>query len=117
MNAPARPSRRVVPALCLLLALAFTLVPAAHAVAADGVGPLIDLNAAALAPGEVRSWPNGGTLGGAFATDAATAPVAGDVAGRRAVTFGAGRTLGSSFHTPAELAGNRPFTLAVWAYL
>ena len=78
--------------------------------------PLVDLDATALTPGPIRSWPNAGTLGGEFLGGAETAPAAADVGGRRALTVGEGRFLTSSFKASPEMTGSHPFTLVVQAY-
>ena len=78
--------------------------------------PLVDLDAAALAPGELKSWANPGKLGGSFQSAEGSAPTVATVAGRKGVVFSEGRWLRSSFQAPREIAGNHPFTLAVWAH-
>lgn len=101
-------------ALLLLLSLA------PHAGAVDSSSPaqpLIDLDAAALVPGELKGWPNAGTLGGEFVADISGAPIVSEVAGRRAVSFAADKVLGSSFKAPPQITGGKPFTLSLHAYI
>jgi len=77
--------------------------------------PLVDLDAQALAAGPVKAWTNRGAAGGFFqATN--QFPVAGLVAGRPALTFSGKAWLQSSFVTPSEFTGGRPFTLAAWVH-
>jgi cytolysin (calcineurin-like family phosphatase) len=110
-----RPARRSF-AAAAGLALLLVLGGRQRAAAADA-GPLLDLDAAALEPGPLTAWANAGSAGGELAAGAgATVPVVADVGGRRAVSFGDGRCLTSSFKTPAELTGGHPFTLAAWAF-
>ncbi len=80
------------------------------------LSPIVDLDAAAFIPGELRSWDNPGKLGGRFECVGDSAPTVATVAGRRAVVFSEGRWLCSSFQAPGEITGNHPFTLAVWAH-
>ena len=78
-------------------------------------GPLVDLDAAGLAPGPLAGWPNRGSAGGQFAVPAdAAQPTVVDVDGRRAVRFG-GPCLASSFPAPAGLTGNHEFSLVLLA--
>jgi len=98
----------------------FTFLLAALFLAATGAAPifsqglLVDLDAANLPAGPIRNWANAGALKGWFSA-AAGIPVAGPIAGRRAVTFtGKNDFLKSSFPAPAAITGGRPFTFAAW---
>ena len=78
---------------------------------------LVRLDADGLPEGKLAQWPNAGTLGGHFGLDPEPErrPVAGVVAGRRAVTFdGTGTFLASTIPTHAFLTGCRPFTVEAW---
>lgn len=77
--------------------------------------PLVDLDASGLAPGAVAEWANRGSLGGGFRAEGEKRPAAGDVGGRRAVTFEGG-VLRSAFDTPPSLSGDGPFTVEAWAW-
>ncbi len=77
------------------------------------------LDAAKLPEGKLAEWRNTGTLGGSFSLDPEPErrPVAGVVAGRRAVSFdGTAALLASSAPTPSGLAGAHPFTVEAWVY-
>src|SRR5690349_1040700 len=100
--------------VCLLLSLSFHFSAVSVAWAADAA-PLVDLDSAALTPGAVTRWANAGSVGGEFIAAPGAAPVVADVAGRRAITFGDGHYLLSSFAAPAQLTGAKPFSVAVWA--
>ena len=77
---------------------------------------LVALDAAKLAAGPLKAWPNSGTLGGRFIAEK-TAPIVETVAGRKAVTFtGKEDFLRSTFGVPSALLGARPFTVAAWVF-
>ena len=97
----------------VLVALA-GILPACAAPAADA--PLVDLDASALRPGPLPSWPNGGSLAGSFEVRSSEGPVVATVAGRAAVKLSEKMWLRSTFPAPASIARGRPFTLAVWAH-
>jgi hypothetical protein len=83
---------------------------------AGTVEKLVALDAAKLAAGPLRAWPNGGTLGGRFLAEK-SAPSVETVAGRKAVTFtGNEDFLRSAFGVPSALLGARPFTAAAWVH-
>jgi hypothetical protein len=113
---PRTTCRSSVAGLMAMLALfAFSVTGVSRA--ATDSGPLIDLDTSALTPGPIATWKNAGSVGEEFAAgDATAAPTVADVAGRKAVTFGDGRQLMSSFSVPPALVGGKPFTLVVWAY-
>ncbi|HYE21879.1 MAG TPA: LamG-like jellyroll fold domain-containing protein [Tepidisphaeraceae bacterium] len=111
-----RPTTAVRRRFLTVLVVLLSALATSRTRAADVPKPLVDLDAAGLAPGEVQAWPNSGTLGGAFAPVAA-APTAADVAGRRAVTFAEARAFASSVPAPAEITGGQPFTVAAWVYV
>ena len=77
--------------------------------------PLVDVEAGALAAGPVQAWTNRGTAGGWF-EPGKQPPVAGVVDGRPAVSFSGKEWLQSTFASPAEITGGRPFTLAAWVH-
>ena len=103
--------------ILLLLLLCMVGIFCHRAAAEEGARLLVDLDATALSPGPVTSWTNSGSAGDLFTGEAAAAPVADDVGGRRAVTFSPGHYLSSSFKAPAEITGGHPFTVAVWAFV
>ena len=98
----------------VLIALVGILPACAVAPAADA--PLVDLDASALRPGPLASWPNGGALAGSFEVRSSDGPVVGPVAGRAAVKLSEKMWLRSTFPAPASIVRGRPFTLAVWAH-
>ncbi len=80
---------------------------------------LVCLDAEKLPEGKLAQWPNAGALGGHFGLDPEPErrPVAGVVAGRRAVTFdGAATFLASTNPTHEWLTGDRPFTIEAWVH-
>jgi hypothetical protein len=97
-----------------LIALVGIVSACATAPAADG--PLVDLDAAALRPGPLLSWPNGGSLAGSFEVRSSEGPVVATVADRAAVKLSEKMWLRSTFPAPASIARGRSFTLAVWAH-
>jgi hypothetical protein len=91
-----------------------TIAALARGGAAKPADWLVSLSALDLSPGRVATWPNHGTLGGAFALDQEPmrAPVVEEVAGKRALTFdGKSSFLRSDFTTPPVLAGGHAFTV------
>ncbi|MCX6878190.1 MAG: hypothetical protein NTW21_30920 [Verrucomicrobia bacterium] len=121
-------------AILLSAVLAFT--PSAQADPAR----LIDIRSAALSDGILTSWPNAGTLGGAFkpvsdpevsAGGSIQPATVGTTAGARSVGFVA--IAGDVYHNPgssmqlkdgsdnlitlgAGNTGNNPWTVSTWAY-
>ncbi|MCD8741907.1 family 43 glycosylhydrolase [Mucilaginibacter roseus] len=79
-------------------------------------GLLVDVNADKLMPGEaVKQWANQGKQGGSF-TASNNAPVAGMVAGRKALVFTGSERLASDFEVPLSLTGNSSYTVSAWIY-
>ena len=82
-------------------------------------GPwVVRLEAAALAAGPLAAWENSGSLGGSFEPEEEqpAAAVAGEVTGRKAVTFDGPATLISDIPTPGGLTGDVPFTVEMLVF-
>jgi hypothetical protein len=89
------------------------------AMAGNAIPWSVLLRAADLGDGPVASWPNRGSLGGAFVLDQEQdhAPVAEDVSGRRAVSFdGKSMFMRSDIPTPASVTGDQPFTVEAMVF-
>jgi hypothetical protein len=92
---------------------------AAGGAAAPASGPwLVQLDASGLAAGPLDAWENAGSLGGSFEPEEEqpAAAVAGEVAGRAAVTFDGPATLVSDIPTPGGLTGDVPFTVEMLVF-
>lgn len=96
----------------LVLAGALACLWAVPAGAAER--PLVELDAAGLAQGSLKNWPNTGSAGGAFEAGTAGITVA-QVDGRQAAVFHDKHWMRSTFVVPGGLTKGRPFTLAMWA--
>jgi len=80
---------------------------------------LVKLTCAGLPEGKLKAWKNEGAAGGAFtpAPPDVAAPVAEEVAGRRAVTFdGKLAFLQSDVPTPNSVTRINPVTVEAWVY-
>lgn len=77
---------------------------------------LIELNASALPTGAVAGCRASGTVGGELVAGGVQSLTAGNVSGRKAVTFAGADWLVSSFATPASVTGTNAYTVAVWAF-
>ena len=77
--------------------------------------PLIDLDPADLAAGDLACWPNKGTLGGIFGADGTT-PNVGVVAGKKCVTFADTDRMKASFLAPSGITGSGDYSVVFWAY-
>ena len=85
----------------------------------DDANCLVKLSCDDLTSGKLTAWKNKGKAGGEFGLPARSPsePVAGTVAGRKAVTFdGRGTFMQSSFNAPASLTWRNPFTVETWIY-
>ncbi|NLY11287.1 MAG: LamG domain-containing protein [Firmicutes bacterium] len=82
-------------------------------------GKVIDLSAENLAEGDLYRWDNMGSAGGSFIAYQDTLPTRPEVVtvdGRKAVYFSGAMIMESSFGTPTQLTGNKPFTASMWVY-
>jgi len=77
---------------------------------------LVDLDAAALPPGDLSRCTAAGTAGLALTAGGADSVTAGVVAGRPAVSFSGADGLVSSFAVPAALTGRAAFSVAAWVF-
>lgn len=77
--------------------------------------PLIDLDSADLATGDLACWPNKGILGGIFGADGTT-PNVGVVAGKKCVTFADTDRMKASFLAPSGITGSGDYSVVFWAY-
>ena len=93
------------------LALAFALASAFAAVAQ----PLVLLLADRLPPGPLATWPNNGSLGGAFINDG-THPKVEVIQGVTAVTFSGADRMLAPFTAPESITGSKPWTCVVRAF-
>jgi len=85
----------------------------------DDANCLVKLACDDLTSGKLASWKNKGKAGGEFGLPARkpSEPIAGIVAGRKAVTFdGRSTFMQSSFNAPASLTWRNPFTVETWIY-
>lgn len=95
----------------------FTYLMAATASHAAIPQPLVNLDASGLADStDFQSWPNTGTLGGAFSVKLGTTAITvGTVASRKAVTFDSNNGLVTDT-TTTLITGKAPYTAAIWVY-
>lgn len=76
----------------------------------DAASPaLVAVDATGLPEGRLNEWPNRGTLGGSFTRS--SVPIVTNVAGRAAIRFEGWQSLAGVAPLPAELRGDRPFTV------
>ena len=92
----------------LMMVVAATIAVAARAEV------LVDLDAATLPVGEVRTCVATGALRLAFTAGGAASITASMAEGRRAVSFTGGDGLVSDFTVPESLTGRSPFTVSAW---
>jgi hypothetical protein len=89
-----------------------------HGKQPTAAGLLVALDANDLPEGPLGRWANTGRLGGQFAGDAEPdrRPMAGEVAGRPAVTFDGSTFMHSTAATPLAVTADRPFTVEMWVH-
>jgi len=80
-----------------------------------GITPLVSVDAYGLTPGTLTTWTNTGSLGGSFGNDT-TAPQAGGIGGRAAVTFSGSDRMKATFTAPSGITGNHHYSTVIWAY-
>ena len=84
----------------------------------SGTRKLIYLDAAILPEGQLKSWHNLGTLGGAFVPVFRNVPYVENIKGKKAVNLsGVDILLRSTFAPPGYLNGRQPFTITARVYV
>ncbi len=84
-----------------------------------GQGLVLDLDAADLAAGPLKSWTSKGAARAVFTPGTEREnwkPAVANIAGRNGVDFSGRKSLVSSQPAPASLLGGGPFTVSIWSH-